>query len=152
MKVLFKKNIKSYSGENDELVYQAFRDGWVCIGRDYGIPTYTATNQELGTIGKNLSRVFKAINADYVTDLKIYAQRNGKENVSRYDLIPGAYALYVKMMFAWQKSDPLHVDLATVTVGDIITLDADVRTVMRAIDAGYLANVSLYSDLTADIQ
>jgi hypothetical protein len=44
------------------------------------------------------------------------------------------------------------VDLATVTIGDIITLDADVRTIARAVDGGFLKSLSLYSDLSADIQ
>jgi hypothetical protein len=44
------------------------------------------------------------------------------------------------------------VDLASTTVGDIVTADADVRTVARAIGADFLAKVSSYDDLTADIQ
>jgi hypothetical protein len=152
MKVLLKWGMKTFSGTADDMTFGSYAKDTLCLGRQYVIPVYTANNQALGAIGKNLAAVWKAANADYVTDLKTYATRNASDNFVRGQISPSGYALWVGMMYAWQKSDPLHVDLATVTVGDIVTLDADVRTVARAVDAGFLATVSLYSDLTADIQ
>jgi len=66
--------------------------------------------------------------------------------------VAGPFALFVKMMYAWQASDPTHIDLATVTIADIVALDAEVRTIARAVTAGFLPIIPLYADLTADIQ
>jgi hypothetical protein len=66
--------------------------------------------------------------------------------------MPSAYNFFMKLMYAWQESDPEHVDLSTVTIADIVAMDADVRTVARAIGAMYLRRVRPYADLTSDIQ
>lgn len=152
MKVLFKKNIKSYSGKNDDVVYESCRKGNVCLGRDYVVPKYTTNNQRIGAVAKNLAVVYANAATGYKADLKKYAERNGQENVSRYELIPGMYPLFNKMMYVWAKTDPTHIDLTAVTVADIVTMDAEVMNIERAIDAGYLKKISEYNDLTADIQ
>lgn len=152
MKVQFRKNIRSYSGENEDVVYQSYKRGWVCIGRDFVIPKLTENNTNMGLIGKNLAHVFRNISPTYALDLKKYADRNNSDNVNKKEIAPNAYALFVKMMFAWLKSDSEHVNLTAVTVADIVALDADVVTVKRAIDAGFLHTVRTYADLNAGIQ
>jgi len=152
MKVRFKFGIKTFSGTADEMTYGSYAKNTLCLGRQYVTPDYTANNQHVGAIGKNLASVFKAAAAEYVADLKTYATRNGKENFHYGELAVTAYPLFVKMMFAWAKTDPTHIDLTAITVADIVTRDADVRTVKRAVDAGYLPHISDYADLTSDIQ
>jgi hypothetical protein len=152
MKVKMNYPVRTLSGRVDDTVFGSFNDGGYCQSRKYVVPSYTAQNQIIGTAGKNLKDLYKAANADYITDLKTYCQRNKKQNVPRTRKAPAPLAVFISMMYAWQKSDPLHVDLATVTIGDIITLDADVRTIARAVDGGFLKSLSLYSDLSADIQ
>jgi len=152
MKVLFRKNIRSYSGENEDMVYEAFNRGWVCIGRDYVIPKLTANNTLMGAVCKNLASVFRNASPTYLQNFKDYAERNDSENVTKKEIAPNAYALFIKMMYAWFKSDPEHVDLSTVTVADIIALDADVQTVASAVTAGFLPSISNSADLTSGIQ
>ena len=151
MKVYFKKNIRCYSGLNDELVYQAFRNRKVCIGRDFVYPVLNANHHLKGDIVKNLASVYHNASENYVDDLKTYCVRNG-QNVPKDKLIPTSFSMFLKMMYAWYESDTEHVDLTTVTVADIVTLDADVRTIARAVEAGFLPMVTLYDDLTSGIQ
>lgn len=152
MKVQFRKNIRSYSGENEELVYQAFNRGWVCIGRDFVYPTLTANNHEKGAITTNLASVFRTANVTYRNDLAAYAQDNKAENLTKYDIAPRTFALFLKLMYAWYESDPTHVDLKNVTVADIVALDADVRTISRAVEAEFLPHITDASSYTNDIQ
>ncbi len=152
MKVKFKYGIKTYSGTVDEMVYGSYRHDNLCIGREYVYPTLTANNHLKGTITKNLADVWSKVDEDYNADFKAYCLRNGQENVAPDALIPSAFSMFLKMMFAWQESDPEHVDLTEVTIADIVALDADVRTVARAVTAEFLPSIEDASDLTHDIQ
>ena len=152
MKVIFKYGIKTYSGTIDQMVYGSYRHDNLCIGREYVYPTLNDNNHEKGAIVKNLASVYNAADSGYITDLKTYCTRNGQDNVPKDQIIPTAFSMFLKMMYAWYESDPEHVDLTTVTIGDIVTLDADVRTLARAVGAEFLPNITTYDDLTNDIQ
>jgi len=152
MKVKFKYGIQTYSGTIDEMVYGSYRDDKLCIGREYVYPILTDNNHAKGAVAKNLATVYHNASPDYVLDLKTYCIRNGQENVPKSKLIPTAFSMFLKMMYAWYDSDPEHVDLSTVTIGDIIALDADVKTLARAVEADFLPYISVSDDLTNPIQ
>lgn len=155
MKVFYKFGIGAMSGTLMELVHCPDREKQMSYGRRWARPKYTANNALLGSIGRNLGILWHSASADYRADFALYAKRYKVQHD-----IPNApgnacwspYPLFTKMMFAWQQSDPLHVDLATVTINDIVTLDASVRTVEKAIDAGFIQTVTPYDDLNHDIQ
>jgi len=151
MKVKFKFGIKTYSGTVNDMTYGSYRNGNLCIGREYVYPKITANNTEKGAIVRNLAKQYHLLNPDYLADLKTYAERNGQENVPKTKLIPTAFALFLKMMYAWYESDPEHIDLSEVTLEDTVSADADVRTIARAVEAEYLPYVSVYDDLTSGI-
>ena len=152
MKVKFKFGIKTFSGTAEEMTYGSYAKNTLCLGRQYVKPMLTANNAHMGAIGKNLASVFRAANAAYVNDFKTYATRYSKQHFAWGKKSPTAFTLFVRMMWAWAATDPTHIDLTAITVADIVTRDADVRTVKRAIDASYLLVVNPYNDLTSDIQ
>lgn len=157
MKITFRWGIKTFSGYGDDMVYQSFDNDTFCVGRDYTYPKITENNHTLGKIGINLANVYNHVSQAYMQDLKIYQDRYKRQfgntrNPFKRGPMPNSMALFTKMMFAWYDSDPEHVDLATVAISDIIAADADVRTIARAIEAGFLKKTTLYLDLTSDIQ
>ncbi len=147
MKVKFKYGIRTYSGTVDEMTYGSYRKGAICIGRKWVYPTLSEHSQTLGDILKNLGVLYRSCDEDYLADLKTYAVKNGKENVRYNQLVPTAYAIFMKLMFAWKKSDPEHVDLATISLGDIVMAEAPVLTIKDTVDYDLLARVSDYEDL-----
>ncbi|PKN79668.1 MAG: hypothetical protein CVU48_04515 [Candidatus Cloacimonetes bacterium HGW-Cloacimonetes-1] len=151
MKVKFNFGIKTYSGTVDEFTYGAYRQGNICIGRKFVMPVLTEQNTTIGNIMKNLSTVYKEADPDYKGNLKTYSVLNGRENVPKTMLAPTAYAIFVKMMFAWQKENSATVDLAVVTIEDIVSQPAPVINVYGAIEAGYLHDVSGSESLVDDI-
>ena len=151
MKVKFKHSIQTYSGKIDEMVYGSYRHGNLCIGREYVYPRLTDNNFEKGAILKNLASVYKNASDEYKADLKIYCLRNSV-NIQKDKLVPTAFSIFLKLMYGWYESNPQQVDLTTVTLADIVTMDADVRTIFRAVEAGFLASIPVYDDLTSDIQ
>ncbi len=147
MKVVFKYGIATYSGLIDEMVYGSYRDGKLCIGREYVYPRLTANNTLLGSVGSNLAMLWGEASSAYKTDLKTYSQRNGTENIPKTQLPPTNYALWIKLMYAWADENP-SVDLKTLTAEDFGITGSAVSTVKNAIDNGYLDKVSMYDDLT----
>jgi hypothetical protein len=156
MKIAFRWGIKTFSGYGDDMVYESCLNDKFCLGRDYTYPEITANNHKVGNIAKNLRFVYKGAATGYVSDLKKYSVRYAKaqqyRNPSKRHHRATAFAIFNKMMYAWYASDPTHVDLTTVTIADIVALDADVRSVARAVEAMFLPLIPDSSDLVNNIQ
>lgn len=150
MKVKFKWGIKTFSGKGDDMVFNSCRNDSVCIGRDFTYPELTQHNHDTGAIMKNLAAVKLDAAAGYITDFGTYATRYQKV-CPEGQLFPSYWALFVQMMYAWQKSDPTHIDLETVTVDDILLSAAPVKRVDLAIEAGFLPEIEKYDDLDTPI-
>lgn len=151
MKVKFKYGIRTYSGTLDEMTYGSFRKHTLCIGRKYVKPAFTDQNAKMGAIMKNLSALYAEADEGYLDDLGVYAVRNGRQNVPYGRLVPTRYAIFVKMMHAWQESDPEFVDLSAVTIEDIVSHESPVISVRDAVAAGLLARVKDYDELDTEI-
>lgn len=156
MKIKFRWGIKTFSGYGDDMVYENCLNGKLCIGRDYTYPKITEKNHAIGSAAKNLTNVYKGVSPTYAQDLAIYRSRytalKVPRNPQKRKLFAGKYTLFVKMMYNWAESDPEHVDLGSITIADIVALDANVRTICRAVEAGFLPMIPVYLDLTAGIQ
>jgi hypothetical protein len=150
MKLVFNWPVRTLSGTRDKTTYMNFWD-FICIARMWVMPAATPQQATFKDIAQNLASVWHNADALYLDDFKKYARRYKTDRLTQYDFPPRAYGLFIDMMYAWYKSDPLHIDLTTVTVADIVTMDADVRTVGRAVGAEFLPSITLYSDLTHDI-
>ncbi len=151
MKVKFNYGIKTYSGTVDEMTYGSYRKGNICIGRKHVKPALTIQNSTMGAIMKNLSSVYQLADPDFKDDLKTYSLLNSQQHVPNNEMAPTAYAIFVKMMYAWQKDNPGSVDLSTVTIEDILSLPAPVINIHDAIGAGYLRDVNGSELLIEDI-
>ncbi|MDZ4182889.1 MAG: hypothetical protein U1B83_08440 [Candidatus Cloacimonadaceae bacterium] len=149
MKVKFKYGLSTYSGTLDEMTYGSYRDGMVCIGRKWVYPNLTANNENMGNIAKNLATVYREVSDLYKADLKTYAQRNGKQNTPKNQIPPTAYAIFVKMMYAWAKGEDPQIDLSARTIEDLETGGDKIESVADAIDNGLLARISNYDDLVS---
>ncbi|MDZ4181987.1 MAG: hypothetical protein U1B83_03840, partial [Candidatus Cloacimonadaceae bacterium] len=121
MKVKFKYGIATYSGTVDEMVYGSYREGRLCIGRKWVMPTLTAHNETIGSISANLAKVYREVSDLYKADLKTYARRNGTQNIPGNMLPPTAYAIWVKMLWAWAEGEDPQIDLSALTIEDLET-------------------------------
>lgn len=148
MKVKFNYGIKTYSGTLDNMTFGSYRKNSVCIGREYVSPRITENNLSMSAKMKNLALVFSSVSSGYKDDLKSYALAN-QANVPKGKLPPSSYAIFVQMMFKFAKLDEGHIDLATVTYGDLSTLGEDISTIAAAVSNGYLQSVPGANLLTA---
>lgn len=147
MKVTFKYGIRTFSGTLDEMTFGSYRDGNLCIGRDYVIPKLTDNNTLMGSVMKNLATIYGAISTGYKTDLKLYATRRAA-SIPTTQLAPNGFATFVKMMYCFSDLGAGHIDLASVTYEDLETVGAEISTVALAISNGYLHTVSGADELS----
>ena len=148
MKVLFNYAVRTYSGTIDNMVYGSYQKNMFCIGRKYIYPTLTDNNKDFGKVAENLADCYNDTSGAYQDDVKDYAGRlKTKIGQKAKKLALTSYAIFIRMMYAWQASDPDHVDLATITVGDIVLADAPVLTVATAIEADLMPKVPDYFEL-----
>ena len=148
MKVSFKYGIRTYSGTLDEMTYASCKNGQVCIGRKFVKPALTANNSTHGSNTKNLAEIFGALSSGYKADLKAYAKLNAA-NVDAHKLPPTSFAIWMKMMYLYAKSDEGHVDLSSVTYNDLQTLATDIGSISAAVDNGFLVRVPGSDELIA---
>lgn len=155
MKVKFSNGVSSYSGKLDEVVFTSWYQGRLCIVRKYSYPSLGANNSLMGAIIRNLNQIFDQANPLYREDFKTYAKQNGKENLPKANAnlhqMPSARALFVKCMWMWHKSDPGHVDLETISLDDIISMESPVCSVVKCVNAGFLKKVRNYANLNHQI-
>ena len=141
MKVKFKYGIRTYSGTVDEMTYGSYRKGRVCIGRRYVVPKATDQNVIFGEAGANLAKVWRAASAEYRTDFKLYSALYGTYVCKGNELPPNGYALFIKAMHNWAKSEEPPVELDYLQVEDVSTLGAPISSVANCIGAGFLPSV-----------
>ena len=155
MKAAFENGVSTYSGKYDEVVYQSWFRGRLCYVRKYAYPTLGEVHENMKNISLNLNSLYMTANPLYVADLKAYAKKNQSQNVSRIKenlhKMPSSKSLFIHCMWMWYDSDPTHVDLKTVTLADIMLMDAPVQTISKCVDAGYLRRVKGYDTYTNEI-
>jgi hypothetical protein len=148
MKPKFNHSHKGYSGKLDGLVYGMYNSNEICLARRFVKPTPTANTALMRTINLNLSALYNIAHAAYITDLKTYSRKYRSKIQKDKQLAPCSKALFIKMLWAWHKANPVENDLAVVTAEDIIDKNSPCKSVKDAVDAGYLARVTGYETLT----
>lgn len=151
MKVNLKYNMGTYSGTIDDMTYCSYKDGKVCIGRRWVRPRETVQVENLANAATNLALIYREADQAYRDDLKAYAAAYATEKTPRDKIAPSSYALFIKMMYAWQASDPEHVFLDSASIADIESMEAPVQSIAEAVEFGLLPRTSNADTLTSVI-
>lgn len=152
MKVWHKNNVGSYSGTIDDTVFRPAKSRLVSYMRKYVIPTANANTALFKSVGENLGVIWRdEVSEGYKANLRTYGQRYFTEHLEDgpWDPMKSSYGFFVKMMYAWQASDPEHVDLAYLTGEDLTALGGAISQVTLAILNNLLPPILNHSDLTA---
>lgn len=156
MKVAFENGVSTYSGRYLEVVYQSWYSDRLCYARKNFYPTLGEQHQHMAAIAEHLNSLYLLADPLYVQDFKDYAKENQSQNLpkakEKLHKMPSAKSLFISCMWQWQKSDPTHIDLATVSIDDIISMESPVQMVMKCVEAGYLKRVKDYASYTHPIR
>ena len=151
MKVTFKYGIGSFSGTTDMATFYATKRGTGSIMRKWVLPKTTDQNVEIKSVSQNLNIIWGLCSEDYKSDLKIYADRDYQQNTNPEDPFTpmlSNYAVFTKLMWAFQAANSASVDLKTLTYNDINTLYSNqLGTVLASIEEGLLRSVTPRDDL-----
>jgi hypothetical protein len=151
MKTKLKYGISAYSGTIDEITFSSYENGSVCIARKWVMPTLGDNNAELGSISKNLSKIYAECSEEYKSDLRTYAYLYRTQRRETGKLAPNSYSHFVKQFYAFRDDNEATVDLKTLSFGDLMSLFPEITSVAEAVEAGYLPNVVGAELLTADM-
>lgn len=151
MKVTLTLNLGAYSGKLGEVVYISHYNYRLCHGRIFSPPKQTEQNLKIKEINANLNALYLQTTEGYREDLRRYALQNRIENQERTIALrkqmPGAKALFVKCVWAWARQFPELVDLQTVSLAELVSLEAPLCRVKDCIEAGYLRKVQNWERL-----
>ena len=147
MRVKFKYKIQSYSGTLDNIVFGSYRSGKICIARKYFYPKRTEQNTSFGLISKNIAKLWKAGSEGFKTQLKIYSRWYKIYNSANNSSPPGAYSLWVKIIYEWAKNE--NINLKNISLEEFLILGTAIHTIINCVDNGYLTPIPNYEVLTA---
>lgn len=144
MKVKFKYGIGSFAGTLEAATFYETPNGGASFMRKWVMPKITDNNIELGSVSKNLAKIWKECSADYKADMLTYCDLHRayfKDLNNEFQGYIGTYAMFVKMFYAFEAANGGSVDLKSLSYGDIDTLFPEIVSVAAAADAGFIPNV-----------
>lgn len=152
MKVKLKHSVGSFSGhfKADNLIYWTVKRTGLCFSRVYAKPELVENHHRFGQINNNLTDFYHHISPDYKRDLAAYTSFYKSEFVGMGDSVPTVFGFFKKMMYALGKKYP-EIDLATLTIDDIMKHEYPVRTIAEAMRNELLPKVETYGELESSI-
>ena len=141
MKVTLKYGISAYSGTIDDITFGSYRNGRVCIARQYVLPKSTAQNELMAANARNLVQIYRSCSEGYKSDLRTYADQYNRLKSRLKKLPVNPYGLFTKLMYAFQTENEDSIGLDSLTYNDIKTLFTEISNVSGAVGSGYLPPV-----------
>ncbi len=150
MKVKFRYGIKSYSGTLDELVFAAYEDRNVVIGRE--LPSgfeRQAQHDVIANYSVKLGEFYRGLSEGFKSDLAAYSKQMYNLKAYSKKIAGSGYSVFVKMIWAASKDANSPVDVMSLSVDDISAgAYSMIESVKVAVDNGYLPLVEDYEVYT----
>jgi hypothetical protein len=146
MKVKLKHSVRAFKGKLDGLVYWTVKRTGHCFARKNVYPEIVDNHLHFGQINKNLANIYRQISLEYKRDLAAYTAFYKNEFVGPGDRIPTVFGFFKKMMYALGKKYP-NIDLAGITIADILELELPIRNITEAMKNELLPIVNTYGEL-----
>lgn len=154
MKVSFKYGIAYFSGTVDQAVYAPTAKKLGSYMRKHVIPRYTANNEEMGKVMKNIRSIWADVSSGYKAELKLYAAQHFVQLTPENDAWArplSNFSWFVRLLWILQDENSGTVDLKTLTYNDIKTLFPEIVSVADAVDNQFLPVVTGYDAWTTDM-
>lgn len=145
MKVMFKHLINGYTGKADDLIiyYNRYLNK-VIIRRKPKIKL-TQKHIDFKEKSENMSKL--SLSEAYIGDFKTYANLYLRLKQNTDKPVSAWYNLFIKMMYAMEKTQPQSINLKTITKEQIYNDNLPCQSVFHCIEAGLLPKVRNYERL-----
>ena len=144
-RIVYATFINGIAGKSGTVVFYRSRQPIFGYMREYVRPKYTAQNEIMGDIMKNLRQIWRSCSEGYKEDMKIYAIKYSHIPIDNNDLrerTRNPFAIFIKMLWNFQEANSESIGLDSLTYNDIKTLFTEITTVSGAVGSGYLPAVS----------
>ncbi len=138
MKVTFQNGITGFSGKSGDIIFCYNRLFQTVYARRNTYPARSGENDRIGRITGNLYKI--SISEDYKEDMRLYLMRYNSLRENHRKPLPNWSSLYLKLMYKMAKAMP-ELDLGTITMEQIHSLDLPCISIRRAVEAGLLPKV-----------
>lgn len=145
MKVSFKYGIAYFSGTVDQAVYAPTAKKLGSYMRKYVIPRYTANNEEMGKVLKNIRSIWADVTSAYKAELKLYAAQHFVQLTPENDAWArplSNFSWFIRLLWILKEENSGVIDLKTLTLNDIKTLWPEINSVANACENGFLPIVT----------
>lgn len=145
MKVSFKYGIGYFSGTIDQAVYAPTAKKLGSYMRKHVIPRYTANNQEMGTVLKNIRSIWADVTSGYKAELKLYAAQHFVQLTPENDVWArplSNFSWFIRLLWLLKEENSGVIDLKSLTLNDIKTLWPEITSVAVACENGFLPMVT----------
>lgn len=154
-KVIYPPTVSGIVGRVTTGVYYRARSTRFGYLRSYVMPKITEHNTLLGSYLTNIRKMWaEEVQEAYKEELLEYAKLYkdlpiyGDDSSQR---TKSSFAIWYKILSYWQKMDPVHIDLASVTGEDLLSLGEDIISVSKAVEFGAIPVVDGYEAWTASM-
>lgn len=141
-KVIFAPTISYMSGKIGSGVYMVTAKSGMSYMRNYVYPKLTDLNHAKGKAMANFANLWKnEMSAAYREDIEQYAvEYHALSNYGnpRSDRAYSPFAIFVKLLYKLCETDPVHIDMSTVTLSDLNTVLPGNDTLQGAANNGFL--------------
>ena len=147
MKVSFKYGIGYFSGTIDQAVYAPTAKKLGSYMRKHVIPRYTANNEEMGKVMKNIRSIWAGVSSGYKDELKLYAAQHFVQLTPENDAWArplSNFSWFIRLLWILKYENSGVIDLKTLTLNDLKTLWPEIISVAAACTNGFLPLVNGY--------
>lgn len=149
-KVRFNPTIEGIAGRIGKMVYFKVRHSFFGYIREYAYPKLTPQNTKIGKSAHNISMLWKEASQGYKDEMQEYARAYyalGWEGNKLETRANNGFAIFMKAMYAWAKTEDPVIDLMTVTLEDIETLGGKVSSVASCVGYGFLPAIEDWENM-----
>jgi len=140
-KVVYSSLVSGIAGKVDDIVYYRSRNNTFGYIRGYIYPRITQHNAIFGKKMQNVGRLWEATASGFKSDLDKYMQHYKNLPPDLKTLTEKANnspAIFVKIMFEFEKRNHEHIGLESVELDDIYDLYPEMESISRMVENGYI--------------
>lgn len=149
-KIVYSSLVSGIAGRVDDIVYYRARNNNFGYIRGYIYPRITTNNVRFGLKMQNVGRLWEETASGFKSDLEKYMHQYKNLPPDLKTLTEKANnspAIFVKVMFEFEKRNHEHIGLESVELDDIFDLYPEMRSVRSMVENGYIPKMTGWKDL-----
>lgn len=149
-KIVYSSLVSGIAGRVDDIVYYRGRNPTFGYIRGYIYPRITPNNVRFGQKMHNVGKIWAETAPPFKSDMEkyMYQYRNLPPDLKTLtEKANNSPAIFVKVMFEFEKRNSEHIGLDSIALDDIYDLYPELRSVKSMVENGFLLKLPGWKDL-----